>query len=123
MAGGSEDRGGFVDGDESLRFDLVAFVAVTQSHVLASVVLPGVTERLGSWNQEDRGRSVLECGFQLGSVSPVEGQGLAEEDTFVESGRVTAVRDRRIARDDHDSLPLHVDPGVVVPLVSGATTP
>jgi hypothetical protein len=38
---------------------------------------------------------------------------------FVEFGGVARVGDRRIASDDHDSLALYVNTGVVVPFVFG----
>src|SRR5262249_52532237 len=106
-------------GDESLRFYLFAFVAVTQGHILPCVILPGGTRRPGGNYQEDRGRSVVECGLQFGSVSSVDGKGVTHEDTLVEFSGVTRVGDRRIAGDDHDSLAFYVDSGVVVPLVFG----
>src|SRR6185369_2334687 len=71
----------------------------------------------------DRGRSVLECGLQLGSGSAVDGKGVAQEIIFVEFRRVTAVRYRRVAGEDHDGLSLYINTGVVIPLLFGRYDP
>ena len=62
---------------------------------------------------------MVERGRQLCSVSAVDGQGVAQEDTFVEFGGVTGVGDGRIAGDDDHSLALYINTGVVVPFVFG----
>jgi hypothetical protein len=66
---------------------------------------------------------VLERGLQLGSGSAVDGKGVAQEKMFVEFSRVTAVRYRRVAGEDHDGLALYIDTGVVIPFIFGCYDP
>src|SRR3984893_5011749 len=47
----------------------------------------------------------------------------SQEKMFVEFSRVTAVRYRRVAGEDHDGLPLSINTGVVIPFIIGPYDP